>query len=625
MIADFSSGFNQDNSGTSANLNGVWYGVGSSGNPTLNVLTTGGCNGSANYADITGTSGTTPPVYSTLQGDFIDGGSPSGPLTYNISTGAPAGTNAFVFCIKGSSSTGTVWFSCSDANTNGGDTAGVYIPITASWVPQTVCFNHMQSQGWGCLGCMFDPTQAISFSWKVTASGQPFDISISNFQFAQVAPASCPAFTATPTPNPLLIDNFEDGDNQVSVVAGRNGYWATYVDAYGSSVVPSAAGTFAPDTSPGDGSTYAAHISGTMAPPSNSYASVYAGLSGNFVNPQGPYNITTNVPGATGIAFKIKATYTNTCANEMPAVRFSVADNTTSSSSDTNGVAVTVPTMGTWTPVTVFFNQMMTTGSNVPQTHQLDLTTAIAMKWQFQGEGLGYDIWVDDIQFVTTAPPTATVPPTWSANAIDNMEDGDNQLLLNGPRNGYWYTVIDTAGGTICPPAAATGLPGAPFIMQPGGNAGSNYCARISGTTGAACGPPSYSNCPYAELGFNFLNSGGTAVVINSATVYEYDISALGLTGVQFYAKAATAGLGVGFGISDNTTDPSSDVNSYGDTYTASWALYQEPFAISHLVTAGWGVPQTHALDLTTIIAATWKIGTGTTPYDFSVDDVSFY
>jgi hypothetical protein len=310
----------------------------------------------------------------------------------------------------------------------------------------------------------------------------------------------------------------------------------------------------------------------------------------------------------------MKTTYTGTCFT--PAVRFSITDGTTDSLNDGNGVDLTLPTQGTWTPVTVFFNQMMTTGASVSQTHVFDATTATSMKWQFQQEGAGYNISIDDIYFVTTTPPTAAVPPTWPVALIDDMEGGTNQILLNGQggvtRGGYWYSVVDPFGSTICPPAAS---PSAPFIMNspgyPSSPYGGNYCARISGVLAAPCGPP-WSTCPYVEMGFNFLNPQG-----------PYNISTYGYTGIEFYAKAATAGTSVAIGISDATTIPSSDVNSFTNSYTTSWALYKVTFA--SMVTGGWGVPTTHALDTTTITAVTFKDTTGSTTYDFSVDDISFY
>jgi hypothetical protein len=113
-------------------------------------------------------------------------------------------------------------------------------------------------------------------------------------------------------------------------------------------------------------------------------------------------------------------------------------------------------------------------------------------------------------------------------------------------------------------------------------------------------------------MGFNFLNPQA-----------NYNISSFNYTGIEFYAKCSPAGQGVAVGISDVVTNVSSDVNCWTNTYTGSWALYQVPF--STMVTGGWGTPTTHTLDQTTVIATTWKYTTGSTNYNFSVDDISFY
>ncbi len=75
------------------------------------------------------------------------------------------------------------------------------------------------------------PTTAISFSWKVTTASSAFNIAIDNFQFAAVPGGNCPAFTATPTPNPDLIWT-NSNSNQIAIPANAvsNGYWYCYSD-----------------------------------------------------------------------------------------------------------------------------------------------------------------------------------------------------------------------------------------------------------------------------------------------------------------------------------------------------------------------------------------------------------
>ena len=64
---------------------------------------------------------------------------------------------------------------------------------------------------------------------------------------------------------------------------------------------------------------------------------------------------------------------------------------------------------------------------------------------------------------------------------IDDMEDNNNQVMLRGGRNGYWYTFVDDAGSTVTPEAGAKG---GTFTQSEGGTKGSAYAARFHGTIG---------------------------------------------------------------------------------------------------------------------------------------------
>ena len=55
--------------------------------------------------------------------------------------------------------------------------------------------------------------------------------------------------------------------------------------------------------------------------------------------------------------------------------------------------------------------------------------------------------------------------------AIDDFEDGNNQLSLEGGRDGYWYTAHDPMGSTV------------EMAMQEGGAGGSEESLHITGTT----------------------------------------------------------------------------------------------------------------------------------------------
>jgi endoglucanase len=87
-----------------------------------------------------------------------------------------------------------------------------------------------------------------------------------------------------------LVDDGEDGNNQVLVRDGRNGYWYTYVDDNGSTVEPEAGsrgGTFEMAPGGANGSKYAANVHGKTASGSGVRN---GGVGFNFVDPKAPYD-----------------------------------------------------------------------------------------------------------------------------------------------------------------------------------------------------------------------------------------------------------------------------------------------------------------------------------------------
>ncbi|HJT24784.1 MAG TPA: hypothetical protein VJ873_09420, partial [bacterium] len=359
VIADFEEGALQD--APVNGLSGYWYSVLSTGSSGTTALANAGASGcaSGHYVSLGGTVGSSAPTYASLQGDFVN---PTG--VYNITTSAPANTNAFIFCIK-STQTTQVWFSVSDASTTQSSAnAGVYVNVSTSWTPVTVCFNHMQSPNWApasITGHIFDPTTAISFSWQVTAASTPYDIEVDNFQFGQVGGAACPSFTPTPTPNPKIIDDFEqtggspnDSGNiyQITDQNGklRDGNWFDFTDA-GSTAVTNFA------SSPAQSGTYAAEFSGTM-----NLASSYAGFGFSFTNPndgganQGVSFYDATVAGTgnyTGIVFyaKVQSMSVSNCTGTQ-SIWVDLVDNSASPDH-----ILAIPVTAAYQPYTIFYNQ----------------------------------------------------------------------------------------------------------------------------------------------------------------------------------------------------------------------------------------------------------------------------
>ena len=99
-----------------------------------------------------------------------------------------------------------------------------------------------------------------------------------------------------PCPDGLLEDG-EDGDNQIRKVGGRDGYWFTFVDTWGTMVEPK--GDFKMSEGGPPGSKYAARARGKVA---KAGESLYVGLGFNFTNPKTPFDVSQ----AKGIRFWAK-------------------------------------------------------------------------------------------------------------------------------------------------------------------------------------------------------------------------------------------------------------------------------------------------------------------------------
>ncbi|MFL5305294.1 MAG: hypothetical protein ACJ8F1_08775 [Polyangia bacterium] len=200
------------------------------------------------------------------------------------------------------------------------------------------------------------------------------------------APATCTATIA-------VVDDFEDGNNQLRLLDGRTGALYTYKDTVGSTITPAAGATFTP-TAPGDVTpAFAAHVTGTLA----NTTTVWAGFGMDFLSPKALYN------GAkyTGISFYAK----KGSSSATGAVRVKVPDRNTdpvggvcTSCSNDFGSDLTLTT--TWTKFTIPFSSMtQQAGWGAPRPANVDRTGIVAIQFQVTAQAAAYDIWVDDVTF----------------------------------------------------------------------------------------------------------------------------------------------------------------------------------------------------------------------------------
>jgi len=190
-----------------------------------------------------------------------------------------------------------------------------------------------------------------------------------------------------------LIDNFDDGNNLVSVLEGRSGGLYTYVDTTGSTISPATGTAFVPALGGNAGSARAAHFTGHLSGAST----VWAGFGADFLTPKALYNASKYK----SITFWAKKGVSTALSN----VRVKVPDRNTDSvggictaCSNDFGTDVTLATA--WTKYTLPFSAMtQLAGWGAPRPQHLDPTGIVAVQFQVTSANANYDIWVDDLSF----------------------------------------------------------------------------------------------------------------------------------------------------------------------------------------------------------------------------------
>lgn len=129
---------------------------------------------------------------------------------------------------------------------------------------------------------------------------------------AAAAPA---AASGKECPADYMIDDCEDGTNQVKVQKGRNGYWYTFVDKVGSTVSPPFGHTFI--MSKGGATKDSMYTAQFLGKISSTGDPLYSGMGFSFTNPKGQYDASAY----SGVSF-----YAKVGPNTVKAVRLKVPD-----------------------------------------------------------------------------------------------------------------------------------------------------------------------------------------------------------------------------------------------------------------------------------------------------------
>jgi endoglucanase len=192
-----------------------------------------------------------------------------------------------------------------------------------------------------------------------------------------------------------VIDDFEDNNNQISVIGDRGGYWYTYADKDGSTVWPEQGdngGTFTV-VEGGHDSKYAVNVKGRLAGKANTYAAM--GL--NFLDPKQPYDASHYE----GITFFAKRGAGSTSKMWVKLPDGNTDPDGAICSACFNDYSVTVTLGEQWQRVVIPFRDLRQEPDwGAPRKPHVDASKLYAIHFESKSSGAEFDFWVDDIAFV---------------------------------------------------------------------------------------------------------------------------------------------------------------------------------------------------------------------------------
>jgi len=222
-------------------------------------------------------------------------------------------------------------------------------------------------------------------AWLVALSGiAPACITSPVWEYGATRDARLTRLEACPNG---MLDDGEDGNAQIIKSGGRDGYWFTFKDSWGSTIEPMGEFKMSPSDRPG--SKYVAAMRGKMAA---SGASLYAGLGFAFTNPKTPFDLSF----AQGIRFWAKG---------PGKIRFKIPDANTSPEGDRcndcyNDFGVDLYLQDEWVRYTIPFAKMTQQSGWGDRAPKLSTRELFAVEWQFNTPGADYDISIDDVELV---------------------------------------------------------------------------------------------------------------------------------------------------------------------------------------------------------------------------------
>jgi endoglucanase len=193
-----------------------------------------------------------------------------------------------------------------------------------------------------------------------------------------------------------LIDDGEDGNNQTKPAGDRGGYWYTFTEGKGTTVVPEAGeqgGAFAMTAGGANGSKFAANAKGKVT----NGEVVFGALGMNFVDPMAPYDASKYK----GISF-----WARKGPGSHGKVRFKLPDVSTHEAGGVcrecfNDFGANIELSEMWRQY-VFTWRMLKQVPNwgSPRPHMVKPARLFGVQWQVSQPGATFDIWVDDLEFI---------------------------------------------------------------------------------------------------------------------------------------------------------------------------------------------------------------------------------
>jgi hypothetical protein len=186
-----------------------------------------------------------------------------------------------------------------------------------------------------------------------------------------------------------LIDDFEDGNNQVASEGGRDGYWWPKKDPAGSTIEPT---PFAPSDGAGDGSDTALHASGQTASGDDAWG---AGFGANLVQ-----NALYDASKYSGVGFRAKVG-----PGSATSIRFNIEDVNTHPDGKIcktcwNAFGKDMILTTEWKEYRVLFSEARQQPDwGNPRPIAITPSKLVEIDWQI-GPGRPYDVWIDDLAFL---------------------------------------------------------------------------------------------------------------------------------------------------------------------------------------------------------------------------------